>query len=191
MLGVLHLHNPVSTLWTARTVGGDGVLHAASAGLVVSYCATALFAYNGYGTAVYYAEETKQATSTIGRAIMWSLLITVIAEFVPLVAVLLGAPSLTRLIGSPAPMSYFMQARGGTLLSDLVSVAIAIAIINAVLAIVLQIGRLLYPPRGTARGRTGPRGRWPPSIPACAPRSRRQPSSARPARCCCGACRST
>lgn len=153
VLGVLHLHNPASTLWTARMPAGHSLLKAASAGLVVSYCATALFAYNGYGTAVYYAEETKQATSTIGRAIMWSLLITVIAELLPLIAVLLGAPSVTALVHSSDPMGYFMQARGGTVLADIVSVAIAIAIINAVLAIVLQIGRLLY---SSARDRSWP-----------------------------------
>ncbi len=154
VLGVLHLHNPISTLWTARTIGGHGgVLRGASAGLVVSYCATALFAYNGYGTAVYYAEETKQATSTIGRAIMWSLLITVAAELLPLIAVLLGAPSLHALVSAANPMNYFMRARGGTVLADVVSVAIAIAIINAVLAIVLQMGRLVY---SSARDRSWP-----------------------------------
>jgi amino acid transporter len=153
VLGVLHLNQPVSTLWTARSIGGGGVLEAASAGLVVSYTATALFAYNGYGTAVYYAEETKQATKTIGRAIMWSLLITVVAEFVPLVAVLLGTPSMTKLVGSDDPMTYFMQARGGHVLTDIVSIGIAIAIINAVLAIVLQVGRLVY---SSARDRSWP-----------------------------------
>jgi amino acid transporter len=50
-------------------------------------------------------------------------------------------------------MGYFMRARGGTVLADIVSIAIAIAIINAVLAIVLQIGRLLY---SSARDRSWP-----------------------------------
>jgi amino acid transporter len=145
VLGLVHLHEPVSTLWSAQTIGPHGgVLISAGSGLVVSTTATALFAYNGYGTAVYYAEETKQATKTIGRAIMWSLLVTVLVEFIPLVTTLLGTPSLTKLIASPAPMTYFMQARGGTVINDAVSIGIAIAIINAVLAIILQMGRLLY-----------------------------------------------
>lgn len=153
VLGFIHVSQPVSTLWHASTAGHGGVLRSAGAGLVVSYTATALFAYNGYGTAVYYAEETRQATRTIGRAILWSLVITVAAEFIPLVAVLLGTPSLSRLVGSADPMSYFMQVRGGTVLNDVVSIGIAIAIINAVLAIVLQIGRLLY---SSARDRSWP-----------------------------------
>jgi amino acid transporter len=144
VLGFSHVTQPVSTLWTATTSGPHGVLVSAGAGLVVSYTATALFAYNGYGTAVYYAEETKQATHTIGRAILWSLAITVAAEMLPLIAVLLGTPSLPDLVGSADPMSYFLNARAGTVVTHLVSVGIAIAIINAVLAIVLQIGRLIY-----------------------------------------------
>ncbi len=145
VLGVLHLNQPISTLWTAQTADPHtGLLISVGSGLVVSTTATALFAYNGYGTAVYYAEETKQATKTIGRAIMWSLLVTVLVEFIPLVTTLLGTPSLYKLISSPAPMTYFMQARGGTFLNDAVSIGIAIAIINAVLAIILQMGRLLY-----------------------------------------------
>jgi amino acid transporter len=153
VLGFIHVHQPVSVLWHASTAGSGGVLRSAGAGLVVSYTATALFAYNGYGTAVYYAEETRQATRTIGRAILWSLAITVVAEFVPLIAVLLGTPSMSALVGSSAPMSYFMLARGGTVLNDIVSIGIAIAVINAVLAIVLQIGRLLY---SSARDRSWP-----------------------------------
>ncbi len=144
VLGFAHLTQPVSVLWHPQTSGSGGVLVSASAGLVLSFTATALFAYNGYGTAVYYAEETKQATRTIGRAILWSLGITVAAEFIPLVAVLLGTPSLPRLVSAADPMSYFLLARGGTAVNDIVSIGIAIAIINAVLAIMLQMGRLIY-----------------------------------------------
>ena len=153
VLGFVHVTQPVSTLWHARTLGHHGVLVSAGSGLVVSYTATALFAYNGYGTAVYYAEETKQATRTIGRAILWSLAITVAAEFIPLVAVLLGTPSLRGLVGAGNPMSWFLQARGGSVINDVVSIGIAIAIINAVLAIVLQMGRLVY---SSARDRSWP-----------------------------------
>ncbi|MFL5818921.1 MAG: APC family permease [Conexibacter sp.] len=153
VLGFVHVTQPISTLWDATTTGENGVLISAGMGLMVSYTATALFAYNGYGTAVYYAEETKQATRTIGRAILWSLAITVAAELIPLIAVLLGTPSLKDLIGSDDPMSYFLQARGGDVVNDVVSVGIAIAIINAVLAILLQLGRLIY---SSARDRSWP-----------------------------------
>jgi amino acid transporter len=156
VLGFAHTHRSVSTLWHATSVTSTGTLTTASLGIIVAMVAVALFSYNGYGTAVYYAEETKQATKTIGKAIMWSLAITVAAELVPLVAVLLGAPSMEKLQSSSSPMNYFLLSRSGTTLNNIVSIAIAVAIINAVLAIVLQIARLLF---SAARD-----GSWPDAI---------------------------
>ena len=109
VLGFLHISQPISTMWTATTVDDGGVLVAASAGLVVSYTATALFAYNGYGTAVCFAEETRQASRTIGRAILWSLAITVLTQLIPLIAVVLGSPNVNEMVGSDDPLTYFLQ----------------------------------------------------------------------------------
>ena len=153
VLGFLHISQPISTMWTATTVDDGGVLVAASAGLVVSYIATALFAYNGYGTAVCFAEETRQASRTIGRAILWSLAITVLSQLIPLIAVVLGSPNMTEMVGSDDPLTYFLQSRGGTAVNDLVSLGIAIAIINAVLAGTLQQARKVY---SSARDRSWP-----------------------------------
>ncbi|MER5393818.1 APC family permease [Saccharopolyspora sp. NPDC002686] len=156
VLGFVRVDQPVSVLWTAQQAGAGSTLTAASAGLVVSYTAIAIFAYNGYGAAVYYAEETRQATRTIGRATLWSLAITVVAELVPLVAVLLGTPSMSELVSADSPMNYFLLARGGPVVNTIVSLGIAIAVINAVIAIMLQLGRSLY---SSARD-----GSWPDAV---------------------------
>lgn len=129
------------------------MLVAAGAGLVVSYTTTALFAYNGYGTAVCFAEETRQASRTIGRAILWSLAIAVLTQLIPLVAVILGTPNMAEMVGAADPLTYFVQSRGGTVINDLVSLGIAIAIINAVLAGTLQNARKVY---SSARDRSWP-----------------------------------
>jgi amino acid transporter len=60
------------------------------------------------------------------------------------VAVLLGTPDMSRLVGADDPTSYSLEARGGTVVNNVISVGIAIAIINAVLTILLQLGRLLF-----------------------------------------------
>ena len=153
LLGVLHVSRPVTTLFQAQAVGGSGTLVSAGLGLVAAQTATAIFAYNGYGAAVYFAEETRNASRGIARAIMWSLAITVAAELIPTTAVILGAPDLARLIGSPAPMQYFVTARAGTAVNTIVSLGIALAIINAVVAITLQAGRTVF---GSARDRAYP-----------------------------------
>ncbi|MFJ8925640.1 APC family permease [Streptomyces sp. NPDC102364] len=156
VLGFLHVDQPVSTLWTAQTLGNSGVLEGASWGLVAAATTTAMFAYNGYGTAVYFSEETREAGATIGRAILWSLGVTVAVEMIPLLAVLLGTPSMGALIGADSPMNYFLLARGNGTLNTVVSLGIALAVINAVIAMMLQMGRLLY---SSARD-----GSWPDAI---------------------------
>jgi amino acid transporter len=89
-------------------------------------------------------EETKAATRNIGKVIMISLAVTVLVEIVPIGSVLLGSPSLTELLSSATPMSYFLTARAGSAVNTVVSIGIAVAIINAVIAIIIQIARLLY-----------------------------------------------
>jgi len=153
LLGVIHATRSPAVLFQPQTVGGGGVLIGVSLGAVAVQTATAIFAYNGYGAAVYFSEETRNASRGIARAIMWSLAITVAAELIPTTAVILGSPSLAKLIGNPAPMQYFVTALGGSTLNTIVSLAIAVAIINAVVAITLQAGRTLY---GSARDRAYP-----------------------------------
>ena len=143
VLGFANVSQPISTVWTATTAGQGGVVVAASAGAVVAYTATALFSYNGYGNAIYFAEETRQASKTLGRAILWSLLIAVLVQLIPLTAVVLGAPSMAALVSAEDPLSYFLQTRGGTVINNIISLGIAIAVINAVLAITLQNARML------------------------------------------------
>lgn len=62
-LGIIHVSRPISSFWTPAAISSTGTLEAVSWGLVISLLAVALFAYNGYGQAVYYAEETKNASS--------------------------------------------------------------------------------------------------------------------------------
>jgi len=155
-LGVIHVSQPVSVFWTPQTAAAGGTVSAVGWGAVISALSVALFAYNGYGQAVYYAEETKGASSKIGKAIMISLLVTVLVEILPLMAVVIGSPSIPKLINDPAPMSYFLLQRGGSSINIIVSLGIAIAILNAVIAIIIQQARLLY---ASARD-----GSWPDAI---------------------------
>lgn len=153
VLGLLNVSRPLSTLFDPQTLGGGGTLAAASWGLVAAQTATAIFAYNGYGAAVYFAEETRGASRGIARVILISLGIAVAAELIPTTAVILGAPDLATLMASDTPMQYFVTSRGGRTMNTIVSLGIALAIINAVVAITLQAGRTVY---ASARDRAYP-----------------------------------
>ncbi|WP_228372724.1 APC family permease [Demequina maris] len=152
-LGFTHVSRGADTFVMPQTLGADGGLEVVTWGVLFSLVPVALFAFNGYGGAVYYAEETKGASKTIGRAIMVSLGVTVIAEVVPLAAVILGASDLETLVASEDPMTWFLLDRGGETVTLLVSLGIAIAIFNAVIAIQIQIARLIF---ASARDRSWP-----------------------------------
>lgn len=152
VLGFAHPLRGLDTFVQAQTMDG-GALSNVGLGAIVAMVPVALFAYNGYGAAVYYVEETKNAAKTIGRVIIVCLIATIAVEIIPLAAVVVGAPSLAELLGSEAPMNYFLLARGGSALNTAVSVGIAIAIINAVIAIILQVARQVF---SSARDRSWP-----------------------------------
>lgn len=152
MLGFAHAERGPGEFLHAQIADG-GSLAPVGIGAVMGLVPVALFAYNGYGAAIYYVEETKNAAKTIGRVIVVCLVVTVAIEILPLAAVVMGAPSMTELLGSEAPMNYFLIARGGPTLNMVISVGIAVAIINAVIAIILQVARQLF---ASARDRSWP-----------------------------------
>jgi amino acid transporter len=97
-----------------------------------------------------------EAPKLVARTILWALVITVATEFIPVTAVLLGAPNLKSLLGSDNPFGDFVLTYGGHWFNVAVSLSIALAIINAVLATVLQNGRFFFS--------TGRDNCWHPSI---------------------------
>ena len=119
------------------------MLRSAIAGLVIAVT-QGIFSYNGYGGAVYFAEETKNARRSIARAVLLSAVVTVAAEIIPLAAILLGTDSLTDLFSASLPVEAFLDERAGHAVTVFVLVSVALAIVNAIIAIALQSGRLLF-----------------------------------------------
>ena len=113
--------------------------------------AVALFAYDGYGSAVYFAEELREPRRRVARAVGWAAALVVAAEMAPLLAARLGAPDLARL-ARDGP-SALVLARAGPGLARALAGATALAVFNAVIAMVLLCARQLY---GAARD-----GVWP------------------------------
>ncbi|CAL9418208.1 hypothetical protein SUDANB95_01792 [Actinosynnema sp. ALI-1.44] len=139
-LGLLDPARPLGELLT-EPVNAAGPV---SFGVITAAAAVAIFSYNGYGSAVYFGEETTDAHRGIARAILWALAITVCAELVPVTAVLLGAPSLPELFAADNMMSHFVAGQAGSAVNTVVSLAVALAILNAVLAIILITSRMVF-----------------------------------------------
>ena len=104
----------------------------------------ALFAYDGYGSAVYFAEELTSPRRRIAAAVGLALACAVAAELVPLAGALVGAPDLPRLFGSATMMQDLVGARLGAAAAAATSVGVALAVVNAVIALVLLSARQIY-----------------------------------------------
>jgi amino acid transporter len=144
VLGFAHADQPVSTLFDPTTFAADGSASAVTTSALVAGVAIAVFALNGYGSAVQFGEEITGPRRTIARCVLWALGITAVAEVLPLVAVLIGTPSLAGLVGADNPFSYFVLERGGDTVNTIMSLAVAGAVFNALIAIQLELGRGLF-----------------------------------------------
>ncbi len=148
VLGFAHPVQSVLPMLAAPVVAvPDGLVPATLSGIGLA-TSIAIFALNGYGAAVYFGEEMHHAPTQIARAILWALLLTLLFEGVPMVAALVGAPDLGQLLASEDPFGMLTATRGGDFLATSVSVGVAVAVVNAVIACILASARFFY---GTAR----------------------------------------
>jgi amino acid transporter len=159
-LGVVHAHNPLLdlTLHPMAPTAGGGLAPATLATMGLGM-AGAIYAYNGYGGAVYFGEEMYEARTKVAWVIFASLAVGGLAEFAPIMAALAGAPDLKAMLTADAPFNAFLTAAGGPLVNQVVSLGVAFAIINAMIAIGLINARQLFC-SGRDRVWPGPLSRW-------------------------------
>lgn len=148
-LGVLHAQRGVAEIALHPTmVSATGALVPTPLAAIGLATAGAIYVYNGYGGAVFFGEEMHEARSRLAWVVFWSLGVAVVAEFTPIIA-LLAAADLKTVVASDTPVSAFI-AGGGAWFQKAVSLGVAFAILNAMIAIALINARQLY-----ASGRDG------------------------------------
>lgn len=144
ILGFLHVKQSFTSLIAHPVFLNNGHLVHTPFVAIGMGISIAIFAYNGYGTAVYFGEETHDAPRHIARAILWALAITVAAEIIPLIAMLMGAPDVTKFLGSSNMLGDFITQLGGSTINTIISLGIALAIFNAIIAGLLLTSRMLF-----------------------------------------------
>jgi amino acid transporter len=121
--------------------------------------ALAITVYNGYDGPMIFSEEMVNPGRTVPPAILWSLAIAVVAAVLPLIAVLLGTPSLRALTTVANPMSYVLHVLGGQAIDDLVTLSIVLAIFDSSIVGMLVLGRIFYS-SGRDKAWPGPISAW-------------------------------
>jgi amino acid transporter len=147
-LGFGHAARPVLSLLTDPVMpspGGLVPMDVPSLGVAVS---VAIFALNGAGCAVYFAEEMHQAPRRIAGAILAATGLVILTVGIPLLAGLVGATDLRAFATSEDPFGLLTYHLGGPTLAGWIAAGIVLAIVNAIIATILATARILY---GTAR----------------------------------------
>ena len=113
-------------------------------GVIGLATSVSIFAFYGYGNAVYLGEETHDAPRHVARAVLWALVISVVSQALPLAAALHGTPDLKTMFASDNMFVEFVHARGGSALGNVINLSVALAIINADIAVVVLVSRMLF-----------------------------------------------
>ena len=143
-LGLAHPHRSFAETIFHPVMTGQGGFAATPWPVIGLATATAVYAYNGYGGACYFGEEMYEARTKVAWVVFASLIVAVVAEFVPIAATMTGASDLKVVLGADKPLPAFLLAEGGALLGKAVSLGVAVAIVNAMIAVGLINARQIY-----------------------------------------------
>jgi amino acid transporter len=159
-LGFAQPHHGLGEILLHPTMLGEGgALTPTPLAAIGLAAAAAVFVFNGYGGAVFFGEEMYEARTKLPWVVFWSLAIAFVAETAPVVAVMVGVGDPAAMLAADKPLPAFLLAAGGAAIEKAVSLGVALAIVNAMIAVGLINARQLY-----CSGRDGvwptPVNRW-------------------------------
>jgi amino acid transporter len=154
-LGLLHPHRALGEALAPAMLGPAGHLQPVTLASLGLGAAAAIYAFDGYGAVVYLGEELHEAPRKIAKVVFWALGLAALFMLAPILGALVGAPDLPRLFAAEQPLPALAADLGGPVVSQVLSLAVALALFNAMIASALMGGRHLY-----SSGRDGvwPRG---------------------------------
>jgi len=146
IVGFMKASHPVSSLFlhTVHLDPETKTLASVPIGMVVGAMSVALFTLNGYGAAVYFGEELVGARTTMGKIILLAVLLSVLTQIFPLVAVLLSSNDLHAFFSADHMIEYFLETHVSHTTTLVASFAVATALFNALIATILAGARLVY-----------------------------------------------
>ncbi|MFD4608323.1 APC family permease [Streptomyces sp. NPDC058440] len=142
VLGFAHSHRGVGSLVSMQVAGSGGHTDTVTAMLVISGLAIALFATQGFSTAVYLSEELENPRRNVARTVLATLAISSVIILVPVVAITMGASDIKEL--TSGNLSAMVIAWSNSAVGAFVSLCVALAIINAGIVMVIQNSRVLF-----------------------------------------------
>ncbi|MHC9297469.1 APC family permease [Mycobacterium sp. LTG2003] len=143
VLGFVKTQHSLAEVLTPTVFAPDGP-QALAVGTLMAAVAVAAFTYNGFQGALLFSEETSGGGRNIARSVFISLAVAVSFGVIPVLGGLLGARSLEEFTTSPTPWQQFLTDTGGELFNTIVSLGIALAVVNGVMALTPYFARVIY-----------------------------------------------
>ena len=147
--GFAHPHSPTERLFTLNGLTPEGTPMVFTWSVILVGVTLAFFNFAGFQNAIIFAEETadlqrRARNRKVFRALMASVITLVVLIGSATIAPLLGAPTLEGLFTSQAPINYLLDSYGMGSLATFLNLAVAVAILNALIASVMIFGRVLW-----------------------------------------------
>ncbi len=166
VIGGTHVHQHWSALLHPAVASASGGLVAPGLAGLGAATAAGIYAFNGYGAAIFFGEDMRDSRS-VAPVVLLALAAGVVMVMPPVAAVIIGAPDLRALSAAAAPIPAFIAQVGGVGLARVMSLGVALAVFNTMIAIALMAGRQLYAtgrdglwPGGVSRALAATHARW-------------------------------
>ncbi len=143
ILGFAQTQHSLAEVLTPTVFGADGP-QALAVGTLMAAVAVAAFTYNGFQGALLFSEETAGGGRNIARSVFISLGVAVSFGVIPVLGGLLGTRSLSEFTTSPTPWQQFLTDTGGEAFNTVISLGIALAVVNGVMALTPYFARVIY-----------------------------------------------
>jgi amino acid transporter len=105
---------------------------------------SAVYGTVGGNQALYFGEELRDPHKRMGRVVIAAALIGAVATALPVIGLVLGVGNLAEILKSPAPFATFVSQAAGPWAGRALSLGVALAIFNAMIAQVMFNARLFF-----------------------------------------------
>ena len=143
VLGLFHPLQSIPAVFTAPLtfVGGTPApITLTALGLAI---ASASWATSGAGQAIYFSEEMHHPAS-VGRLVIILVLLTILFEFLPVLAIVVGTADPGSVLTSESPFIAFVAERASPLVGTMLTLGIIAALFNALVSGITCYGRFVY-----------------------------------------------
>ena len=134
--------NPISH--PDLSTGPGSALTAVGMGGLLTAVVPALFAYNGYDWPLYFAEEARNATKMLPRAVLVAATIAIVIELVAVIGATLAIKNLGAVSASSSPLSLIAHQVMGSVGAKILLIGVVIAMFDCGLSGNLAYGRIYY-----------------------------------------------